>query len=196
MANKKFSFVCKKCGQCCLERGPIPLVIEDLVMWAKNDVIENIFPYLKFIKTDMGTIDLVLAKTDSNPFGEEEKNEEELCCPLFNEEKKECTIYNYRPLSCRTYPLEYNGENFQIVDSEDPGLNNGEMKKEDLKKMKLLAKKMNKELTKMRISMPIISQAMQPFIIKEMVEAQKKMMEQMSPEERKKFEDQMKKDIN
>ncbi len=190
--GKKFNFSCQKCGNCCLERGPIPLVLDDLVMWAKNNVVANIMPYLKFIETPQGTIDLVLARQNIGP--SEEEKEKDLSCPFFNKEKKECTIYSNRPLSCRTYPLEFTGENFQIVDAEDPGLECEEkMSKEALSRMKKLAKKMNRELIKMRISMPVISQAMQPFIIQRLIETQQKMMEQMSPEEKKKFEEQFEK---
>ena len=199
--KKKFVFNCTKCGNCCLERGPVPLVMDDLMLWGKNNVVANFMPYLKFIKTSFGTMDLVLARTDKNPYAfmQEDKKvdveeEKDLSCPMFDKEKKECLVYENRPLSCRTYPLEFDGEKYQIVDTECPGIDEGDMTKEARKAMRELAKQMNVQITQMRVSMPILSQAMQPFIIQEMMEAQKQYMEameKMSPEDREKMEKQM-----
>ena len=63
------------------------------------------------------------------------------------------------------------------------------------KELRENAKKMNRELSKMRISMPILAQAMQPFVLQEILKMQDQYMkelEKMSPEDRKKFEEQMK----
>lgn len=201
--KQKFVFNCTRCGDCCADRGPIPLVMSDLIMWAKNNVVANMMPYLKFIKTPQGTVDLVLGRKDLDPYAllkkenktKENKTEEDRSCPLFNKEKKECLIYSNRPLSCRTYPLEFDGSKFMVVNADKcPGIGNGEMTKEAKLEMRDLAKRMNKELTEMRIAMPILSQAFQPFIIQELMEAQQKFMEElekMPPEERAKIEKEM-----
>jgi Fe-S-cluster containining protein len=207
--KKKFNFTCTKCGTCCLARGPIPLVFDDIVGWAKAEVVKNFMPYIKFIKTSYGNLDLVLSRTDKDPFdfmdeeeGDEKKKKEdkkepkpdELVCPMFNKEKKECLVYQYRPLSCRTYPLEFDGQKYQIVDTECPGIDQGEMTPEARKEMRELAQKMNQQLAQMRIIMPVIAQSMQPFVIRELMEAQKKYMEaleKMPPEERAKIEEEM-----
>lgn len=200
----KFSFNCTKCGHCCEERGPIPLVLDDLLRWAKNDVVASMMPYLKFIKTDLGTIDLVLDQKNDNPYGlkldptvkKENTDSKTLTCPFYNKESKLCVIYENRPLSCRTYPLEYDGSQFLVIDSENcPGIGNGSNTKEELKNLRLNAKKMYKKLQQMRISMPILSQAMQPFILQELMKMQEEAMkelEKMSPEQRKAFEEQFK----
>ncbi|WP_457556592.1 YkgJ family cysteine cluster protein [Candidatus Harpocratesius sp.] len=201
--KQKFVFNCTRCGTCCAKRGPIPLVMSDLIMWAKNNVVANMMPYLKFLKTPQGTVDLVLARKDQDPYAflqqdkkdKKKKKEEDLSCPLFNKEKKECLIYSNRPLSCRTYPLEYDGSKFMVVNADEcPGIGNGEMTKEAKLEMRDLAKRMNKELTEMRIAMPILSQAFQPFILQELMEAQQKFMEElekMPPEERERIEKEM-----
>lgn len=201
--KQKFVFNCTKCGYCCENRGPIPLVMNDLVMWAKNNAVENMMPYIKFIKTPNGSIDLVLSRKDQDPYAflkqEDEKKEDDkpqdLSCPLYNKEKKECLIYTNRPLSCRTYPLEYDGSKYMVVNAENcPGIGNGEMSKEARLEMRDLAKEMNRTLTEMRIAMPILSQAFQPFILQELMEAQQKFMkelEKMPPEERERIEKQM-----
>jgi Fe-S-cluster containining protein len=190
--KKKFVFNCTKCGACCAERGPIPLVFEDLENWAMNKVVGNMIPYLKFIKTPYGTLDLVFTHQDSNPLaaltGEEKKKENtDPSCPMYNKEKKECQIYNYRPLSCQTYPLEFDGKSFSVVNDDCPGVGNGEMAKEDRLKMRETAERMNKQLRQMRIVMPIISQAMQTFVLGEIIEQQQKFAK-MSPEEQEKMQ--------
>ena len=200
----KFVFNCTKCGKCCSERGPVPLVLDDLVLWAENNVVNNFMPYVRFIKTPRGSLDLVLSRTDADPFAftkEEEKGEkkvdvdtEDLSCPLYNAEKKECTSYEYRPMSCRTYPLEYTGEKYQVVDDECPGVGEGEMTKEARVEMKDLATKMFEQLKLLRISMPIFAQAIQPIVLKDIMDQQRKFMEQlekMPPEQRKMVEEQM-----
>ena len=200
----KFSFNCKKCGNCCEERGPIPLVLDDLIRWSKNNVVSTILPYIKFIKTEFGTIDLILDKKEENPYGfamgdtnrETSSENQSLTCSFYNKESKSCVIYKNRPLSCRTYPLEYDGSQFMVVDAETcPGIGNGTNTKEQRDKLRNTAKKMYKKLSQMRISMPVLSQAMQPFILKELMQMQQeamKEMEKMTPEQREAFEEQMK----
>ena len=199
----KFSFNCIKCGNCCSDRGPIPIVTADLLTWAKNEVISTIIPYLNFIRTEFGTIDLVLSRKKANPYdflgSKPEKKEsqvEDKSCPFFNKEKKDCLIYLNRPLSCQTYPLEYDGSKFLVVDADNClGIGEGTNTKEELKKMRNLAKNMYKELAQMRITMPILSQALQPFVLQEILKTQQQYMdelEKMSPEEREKIEEQMK----
>jgi len=152
--KRKFVFNCTKCGNCCSTRGPVPLVMDDLVLWGKNNVVQNVLPYIKFIKTKFGSLDLVLARTDKDPYAflntkKDEKPEEptDLSCPLFNKEKKECLIYINRPLSCRTYPLEYDGSRFVVVDAENcPGIGNGDMTKEERTEFREMSKRMNEKL--------------------------------------------------
>lgn len=197
--KKKFVFNCTKCGKCCLERGPVPLVFEDLETWAKNGVVNNMLPYLKFLKTPYGTLDLVLSHQEKNPLAfienqEKPKKDEDPSCPLFNKDKKECTIWKYRPLSCQTYPLEFDGQKFSIVDSECEGIDKGEMTKEERINMRETAKRMNQQLRQMRIVMPIISQAMQTFVLGEIIEQQKKFA-QMSPEEQAKMQAEMEEEM-
>ena len=202
--KQKFTFNCTKCGKCCAERGPVPLVMDDLTLWARNNVVANIMPHLKFIKTPFGTIDLVMGRQDKDPMAfmkpkkeeEAEKEPIDLSCPMYNPTEKTCLVYENRPMSCRTYPLEYDGEKYMVVDAENcEGIGNGETTKEERKAMRDLAKEMNVKLTEMRVAMPVLAQAMQPFVISQLMEAQQeymKQMEKMSPEDKAKYEEQMK----
>ncbi len=121
-------------------------------MWAKGKVIADMMPYLKFIRTQQGTLDLVFMR---DAFGKDETSDRS--CPIYNKETKLCTSYDYRPMSCRTYPLEFDGAHFAVVDDECEGLDNGEMSADDRKNMKDLATRMNVQLTQMRIMMPVIA---------------------------------------
>ena len=191
-SKEKFNFSCTKCGKCCENRGPVPLILADIALWAKNKVIANFMPYLQLYKTPYG-LDLVLAKSDTIS-SDEKKAPADQACPLYNKETKMCNSYAFRPLSCRTYPLEYDGKSYAIVDETCPGIGNGEMTKEARIEMRENAKSMNAQLTQLRIAFPVVTNVMQGFVIREIVEQQKRMMDQMSPEERKKFEEEMKKE--
>lgn len=189
--KKKFVFNCTRCGKCCADRGPIPLVMEDLELWAKNRVVANMLPYLKFILTPKKTLDLVFTRQIGNQFEETPEKAEEnqdSSCPMYNKEKKECTIYENRPLSCRTYPLEFDGQKFVVVDDECPGIGHGDMTKEDRIKLRELAQHMFNQLRQIRIVMPIVSQAMQTFVIGQLIEQQRQAFEKMTPEERERYQ--------
>ena len=200
----KFTFKCTRCDACCLSRGPIPITFYDLEMWAKNGVIANFLPYLDIYSKPDGTIDLIMKPLPPKPKeGEESKRDpfspviiEELLeekCPLYNKEKKECLVYENRPLSCRTYPLEFDGKNFTIVDVDCPGLNEEGMEKEELKEMRETAKRMFYELTRMRITLPVINQLITQKVMMDLMRQNMEAMSKMSDEDRTKLDEIFKK---
>jgi len=152
-SKAKFTFKCTKCNKCCLARGPIPITFWDVEQWARNNMIANFLPYLEVFNKPDGGFDLIL-KPIPSPKEEGEKDDKpqdpfatipiedllEKKCPMFNKEKGECLIYENRPLSCRTYPLEFDGEKFSVVDVDCPGIGEGSMTKEELKEMRETAK--------------------------------------------------------
>ena len=203
--KKKFSFKCTRCDNCCLERGPIPVTFWDLELWARNGVIANFMPYLDIYSKPDGGMDLILKplppppkekseeedkKKKMDPFGE--TNIEELLnvkCPLYNKEKKECLVYTNRPLSCRVYPLEFDGKNFTIVDIECPGLEEEGMTPEELKEMRDNAKTMYYELTRMRIALPVLNQMISQKIMMDLMRQNMEAMSKMSDEDRAKLDE-------
>ncbi|MFX1256821.1 MAG: YkgJ family cysteine cluster protein [Promethearchaeota archaeon] len=201
----KFTFKCTRCDKCCLARGPIPITLWDLELWARNGVVANFLPYLDVYTKPDGGIDLILKplppskkedeKARSDPFTTvpmEELLEEK--CPLYNKEQKKCLIYDNRPLSCRTYPLEFDGKNFSIVDVECPGIGEEGMTKEELKEMRDTAKQMNYELTRMRISLPVLNQIISNNFMRTLMQQQMEAMSKMSDEDRAKLNEIFKKD--
>jgi Fe-S-cluster containining protein len=199
----KFTFKCTRCDECCLSRGPIPITLWDLEMWARNQAISNFLPYLEVYTKPDGGVDLIL-----KPMPEQEKTQEQLQqnpeealketpieelldkkCPLYNEEQEKCLVYENRPLSCRTYPLEYDGKNFSIVDLDCPGIGEEGMTKEELKEMRDVAMRMNSELMRIRIALPVLNQIISRKVMMDLMRQNMEAMSQMSDEDRAQLEE-------
>ncbi|MFX1321794.1 MAG: YkgJ family cysteine cluster protein [Promethearchaeota archaeon] len=203
----KFTFKCTQCDACCLERGPIPITIWDLEMWARNGVVANFLPYLDIYNKPDGGIDLILKPLAPPP--KEDENEEEskkdpfrtvpieelldVKCPLYNKDDKKCLIYENRPLSCHTYPLEFDGKNFIVVDADCPGVGEEGMTPEELKEMRETAKIMHYELTRMRIALPVLNQIISQKIMMDLMRQNVEAMSKMSDEDRAKLDEIFKK---
>ena len=201
----RFTFKCTQCNDCCLTRGPIPITMWDLEMWARNGVIKNFMPYLDIYNKPDGTIDLILKPLAPPPKeGDSVENKdplkatpiEELLsvkCPLYNKDDKKCLIYDNRPLSCRTYPLEYDGKNFIVVDADCPGVGEEGMTKEELKAMRETARTMHYELTRMRISLPVLNQIISGNFMQMLMKQQMEAMSKMSDGDKEKLDEIFKK---
>lgn len=202
----KFTFKCTRCDDCCSARGPIPITLWDLELWARNGVVANFMPYLDIYNKPDGGIDLILKPLPPPPEeGKEEKPPsdplqtvplEELLnvkCPLYNKEDKKCLVYDNRPLSCRTYPLEFDGKNFIVVDADCPGIGEEGMTKEELMEMRETAKMMYYELTRMRIGLPVLNQIISQKIMMDLMRQNMEAMSKMSDEDRQKLDEIFKK---
>jgi Fe-S-cluster containining protein len=202
----KFTFKCTRCDDCCLARGPIPVTLWDLEMWARNGVVANFMPYLDIYNKPDGGIDLILKPLPPPPEEGEEKAEpkdpfgtvpiEELLtvkCPLYNKDDKKCLVYDNRPLSCRTYPLEFDGKNFIVVDADCPGVGEEGMTPEELKEMRETAKTMHYELTRMRIALPILNQMISQKIMMDLMRQNIEAMSKMSDDDKAKLDEIFKK---
>ena len=201
----KFTFKCTRSDKCCLTRGPIPITFWDLELWARNGVVTNFIPYLDIYNKPDGGIDLILKPLPPPPKeGEEEKSRDpfggipiedllDIKCPLYNKEKKECLVYDNRPLSCRTYPLEFDGKNYTVVDVDCPGVGEEGMTKEDLKDMRDIAKQMFYELTRMRIALPVLTQLISQKVMMDLMKQNMEAMSKMSDEDRSQLDDILKK---
>ncbi|MBY8984205.1 MAG: YkgJ family cysteine cluster protein [Candidatus Lokiarchaeota archaeon] len=204
-AKTKFTFKCTRCDECCIARGPIPITFWDLELWAKNGVVANFMPYLDIYQKPDGGIDLVLKPLPPPPKeGEEETTKDpfgsvpiedllNVKCPLYNKDDKKCLIYDNRPLSCRTYPLEFDGKNFIVVDADCPGIGESGMTKEELVKMRETARTMHYELTRMRIALPVLNQVVSNNFMRMLMKQQMDAMSNMSDEDRGKIDDILKK---
>jgi Fe-S-cluster containining protein len=202
----KFTFKCTQCDNCCAARGPIPITFWDLEMWARNGVVANFMPYLDIHNKPDGGMDLILKPLP--PPSEEEKEDKatkspfetapiedllNIKCPLYNEDEKKCLVYENRPLSCRTYPLEFDGKNFIVVDADCPGIGEEGMTKEELSEMRETAKRMHYELTRMRIALPVLNQMISQKIMMDLMRQNMEAMSKMSEDDRKKLDEIFKK---
>jgi len=203
----KFTFKCTRCDNCCSARGPIPLTFWDLELWARNGILANFMPYIDIYNKPDGGVDLIL-KPLAPPSEEGEKETEtprdplgivpieellDVKCPLYNKDDKKCLVYDNRPLSCRTYPLEYDGKNFIVVDADCPGVGEEGMTKEDLKEMRETAKMMHYELTRMRIALPVLNQIISQKVMMDLMRQNLEAMSKMSDEDRAKLDEIFKK---
>ncbi|MFX1519528.1 MAG: YkgJ family cysteine cluster protein [Promethearchaeota archaeon] len=139
----KFIFECQKTGRCCYSRDPIQIFDIDLARWWTDGTFGTVFPYLKLnMSTSLAPNAIKIEKT---VIQEHEKRSDEerfdSVCPLLNRETKECTIYSTRPITCKAFPLAYNGENFVLRDLECPGIDKGTMSTEGLKQIRTAAKR-------------------------------------------------------
>ncbi|MFW9946292.1 MAG: YkgJ family cysteine cluster protein [Candidatus Odinarchaeota archaeon] len=201
----KFTFKCTRCDKCCLERGPIPITFWDLELWARNGVIANFMPYLDVYQKPDGVMDLILKPLAPPPEeGEDSSKKEpfsitpiedllEVKCPLYNQNDKKCLVYDNRPLSCRVYPLEFDGKNFSIVDVDCPGVGEEGMTIEELKDMRDSAKTMYYELTRIRIALPVLNQIVSQKVMMDLMRQNLEAMSKMSDEDRAKLDEIFKK---
>jgi len=205
-SKAKFTFKCTRCDNCCAARGPIPITFWDLEMWARNGVVANFMPYLDLYHKPDGGMDLILKplaspseetneeKTKKDPFGGVPIEELlDVKCPLYNKDDKKCLVYENRPLSCRTYPLEFDGKNYIVVDADCPGIGEENMSKEELAEMRETAKIMHYELTRMRIALPVLNQMISQKIMMDLMRQNMEAMSKMSEEDRAKLDEIFKK---
>jgi Fe-S-cluster containining protein len=143
-------------------------------------------------------IDQVPDESDNKENDDEEEKTQDIDkvrCPMFNLQQRACLVYDYLPLACKAYPLEYDGEDYLTVDSESPKKGEGDCSKEDRIEMKNNAEKIFNESSMMRISIPVLFHVVQKEItpslkqmakqevLIEMMMEQQKAMQKMSPEE-------------
>ena len=117
----------------------------------------------------------------------------EVKCPLYNQNDKKCLVYENRPLSCRVYPLEFDGKNFSIVDVDCPGVGEEGMTKEELKDMRDSAKTMYYELTRIRIALPILNQMISQKVMMDLMKQNLEVMSKITDEDRAKLDEIFKK---
>ncbi len=168
--KSKFVFECQKTARCCELRHNIEVFIEDIDRWAKEGT------YTKAV-TELQITTLPNGMPTGISIKKKEIDGKAICTFLVD---KNCTIYNSRPLSCVAYPLGYNGENYVLIDKECPGLNKGTMKKEQLIEMRDTAKKVHEARLQMIRVLPIIHAE----VVKMMVEASEKVMDDLNEEEK------------
>ncbi|MHA2246476.1 MAG: YkgJ family cysteine cluster protein [Candidatus Hodarchaeales archaeon] len=181
-AKRKFVFNCTKCGNCCKKREFVPISIVDLRNWTQSGMANAVFPSLKFqalqtaeSEEKQSFLALVLASSEKG-------------CPMFDKENRLCNIYHSMPLECKAFPLGYNGQNYFIKDKSVPGLGNGTMTKDRLINDRDNARADFEARVETQMILPLIYS----LFMQNLLEQQKKAMEEMPEEKRKQFDDLLK----
>jgi Fe-S-cluster containining protein len=172
----KFVFNCQRCGRCCEQKEDIAVYLSDIEEWSKDGTIYQVFPNLS-ISEEFGVMSIQLQREDGK-------------CILYDKDKKECTIYEHRPLTCRAYPLKYNGKGFLIKDKECPGLQQGEMSQESLSEIRNAAKNEQEEESRILMILPILGS----ILLKEIEKKSQMAYDELTDEEKEKLEEILKKE--
>ena len=189
MAEKsKYNFKCLE-QQCttiaCHIRPTINVTLGDLTRWSAQGYLMNILPGVS-LKMPESEKDLIYLELMRKPL---KKDPEQIACIFFNEEANGCEIRYSRPLSCRAYPLEYNGEKYYLSSKDCPGVGQGEVSKEALQEARNLADQAFKERGETYTALPAVYSIIMTQMIRQSTEA----MQNLSEEDRKKMDDIMSK---
>ena len=114
-----------------------------------------------------------------------EADSEVTACIFYNEQANGCEIRYSRPISCQTFPLEFNGEKYHLSSKDCPGVGEGEVSKEALQDSRDLAEKEFRERTETTAALPAIYSVMMNQIMRQSAEA----MQNLSDEDRKKMDE-------
>ncbi len=190
--KKKYSFKCmeQNCtNRVCCTRPHVNVTMGDLARWAAQGYIETILPGLT-IAVPKTKEDRFAVETLRKPIKKsEESDEQQDACVFYHEESNACTIRFSRPISCRTFPLEYTGTKFKVTDQRCPGIGQGEITKEALKEARDLAEQEFKERAETDASLPSVYAIIMGHMLRQSAEA----MKNLSEEDRKTLEEIMSK---
>ena len=186
--KSKYNFKCLE-QQCttiaCHIRPKIDVTLGDLTRWATQGYLVNILPGVN-LHLPKSEQDLLTLEMSRKPLI---KDPEQTACIFFNEEANGCDIRYARPLSCRAYPLEYNGEKYYLSSKDCPGVGQGEVSREALQEARDLADLAFKERGDTYTALPAVYTIIMTQMIKQSTEA----MQNLSEEDRKRMDDIMSK---
>ncbi len=186
--KKKYSFKCleQNCdNRVCCTRPHVYVTLGDLARWAAQGYIEQIFPGL-VINIPRAKEEAFTIETRRRQF-KRENDEEVDACVFFRDDANACSIRYSRPLSCRTFPLLFDGNKFVLSDKACPGLGKGEVTKEALKEARELAEQEYRERLETEAALPSVYGLIMGYMLKQSAE----IVKNMSDEDRKKLEELM-----
>ena len=106
---------CETCGGACCTG-------ESGYIWAKYPEIEKMADFLSLTIEEFATMYLKKVKHRYS-LVEKRLDDENFACIFFNNELKQCSIYEVRPRQCRTFPFwETFKNNKEEVKNECPGI--------------------------------------------------------------------------
>ncbi|MFW9846981.1 MAG: YkgJ family cysteine cluster protein [Candidatus Thorarchaeota archaeon] len=180
----KYRFKCleQKCDtRDCHIRPHVNVTLGDLSRWSIQGYIGNIISGLQVVPPESENEPMTI-ETLRKPLKDDADN---TACVFFDEEANGCIIRYSRPISCRTFPLEYNGSKFVLSSKNCPGVGKGEVTKDALKEAKELAEKDYNERVESITALPAVYTLIMAPMIRQSTEA----MERMTEEDRKKMDE-------
>ncbi|MGY5874740.1 MAG: YkgJ family cysteine cluster protein [Candidatus Thorarchaeota archaeon] len=182
----KYNFKCleQTCSdRVCCTRPQVNVSFSDLSRWTMQGYIPQIFPGLQLKVPDSDEGQLAL-ETMRKPL---QKNPDSTSCIFFVEDANACSIRYARPISCQTFPLEFDGQKFFVTDRACSGIGQGEVTKEVLKEARDLAEQEFRERTDTLTALPGIYTIVMTQLMRQSSEA----MKDLNEEDRKKIEEIM-----
>ncbi|MFW9809732.1 MAG: YkgJ family cysteine cluster protein [Candidatus Thorarchaeota archaeon] len=180
----KYNFKCleHKCEtKACHIRPIINVTHRDIARWTKLGYLMNILPGLT-LNLPKSEEDLISIEMLRKPL---ENDSDTTACVFYNEGANACEIRYSRPISCRTYPLEYNGEKYVLSSKDCPGVGQGEVSKEALQEARSLAEQEFNERIETISSLPVIYTIIMNQMLKQSAEA----MQNLSEKDRMKMDE-------
>jgi Fe-S-cluster containining protein len=182
--KSKYTFKCleQKCDtKACHIRPQILVTFGDFARWMNQGFVMNILQGIG-IHMPVSEHDSFYFETLRKPL---ESDPETTSCIFYNEQANACEIRYGRPISCQTYPLEFNGEKFVLSSKDCPGVGEGEVTKEALQEARNLAEKEFNERKETTVALPAIYSVLMNQMLKQSAEA----MQNLSEEDRKKMDE-------
>ncbi|MFX1369332.1 MAG: YkgJ family cysteine cluster protein [Promethearchaeota archaeon] len=182
--KSKYTFKCleQKCStRACHIRPHVNVTFGDLGRWTAQEYLPHILGGVTVRMLDPETGKMVF-ETKRIPLKNESDGD---ACIFYQEEANGCAIRFSRPISCQTYPLEYNGTKFFLSSKDCPGVGKGEVSKEALQEARKLAEQEYIERVETMASLPATYTVIMAPIIQQSAEA----MQNLSEEDRKKMDE-------
>jgi len=115
------------------------------------------------------------------------KDASKTACVFYHEESNACSIRYARPISCRTFPLQFAGENFVLSNKECSGIGKGEVARDALKEARNTAELEFKERLETEKTLPGLYTVFMSLMLRQSAEA----MKDLSDEDRKRIDEIM-----
>lgn len=184
----KYSFKCleQDCPQrVCCTRAHVNVTIGDISRWTEDDHLAHIIPGLTLVAPESEE-DSISIETRRSPL---KADPEKTACVFYTEDSNACYIRYSRPISCRTFPLEYDGTKFRAVDKACPGIGQGEVQKDSLREARETAEQEFKERSETDKAIPGLYAVLMNHMLRQSAET----MKGLSEEDRKRIDEIMSK---
>jgi Fe-S-cluster containining protein len=161
------------------------VTIGDISRWTEQDYLSHIIPGLVLVAPESEEESIGI-ETQRRPL---KKDSEKTACMFYQEDSNACSIRYSRPISCKTFPLDYDGTKFRVIEKSCPGIGKGEVQKDSLREARETAEQEFKERSETEKAIPGLYAVLMNHMLRQSAEA----MRNLSEEERAKLDEIMSK---